>query len=248
VFGLRGAVGGKDLLTFVGGVQQVRPDNAAASDWQFANLNLKFGRPLADWAKTASNTGLFDDNVKYGYRQLPGWAAFADGGLSLQYMSRDASGGDSLVASAVGYQTQIGGRTYMRLSFQQNPLDDKGQVIPVDRKLWEFGRRIGGKFMALARYVSEDSLNGGTSLRTSMLGFRGRLSDRERMETVIVIDDKSYQSGHEHNTTYGLQYAREVGEGHYFIIKGTMTSGDSPSGILGGPDTYQVDFAYKKDI
>ena len=246
--GLRGAVGGGDRVTFFGGLQSLRPEGASPTDWQFANLNVKFGRPLADWAKNAGNGGLFDDSEKYGYRKLPAWASFADGGLSLRYMSRDAQGGEKLIASAVGYQTMLGGRTYLRLSFQQNPLTDKGQVIPVDRKLYELGRRIGGKFVVLARYLTDDNLTESKSLRTNMLGFRGRLSERERLETVIVLDNVVSQGDRYRTTTYGLEYAREAGEGHYFIIKGTLSHGDAPGGSVYGPDVYQVDFAYQKEI
>jgi hypothetical protein len=246
VLGLRGAVGGGDMLTFVGGVQRLQPDNGLPTNWQFANLNLKFGRPLAGWAKVASNTGLFDDNVTYGYRQLPGWASFADGGLSLQYMSRESPVGEKLIACAAGYQTMLDKHMYLRLSLQQNPLNDKGQVIPVDRKLYEVGRRCGGKFTALARYVSDDNLAEHKSLRTSLLGLRGQLSARERIETVIVLDDTTSQGVSYRTRTYGLEYAREVGEGHYLIIKGRYTQ-DAP-GLNYTRDDYQLDFAYKKDI
>ncbi|HUT74959.1 MAG TPA: hypothetical protein VM221_09045 [Armatimonadota bacterium] len=243
-FALRGGVGG-NRLTFVGGVQTLEVDDGAATDWRFGSLNLKLGRPLADWAK-AADTGLFDDNVKYGYRKLPTWVSFGDGGLSLCYMERQAIAGDKLIASAVGYQTMLGGRTYARLSFQQNPLtDDKQKVLAVDRKLIEVGHRFGGKFAALARYVTEDSLAEVKSLRSSMLGLRGRLSQRERLETVIVLDDMLAPGGRYRTATYGLEYAREAGEGHYLILKGTLTHGDAPGGAAGAPATYQVDLAYR---
>jgi len=248
VLALRGAVGGGDAFSFIGGVQKLQPEDGAATDWQFANLNLKLGRPLAEWAKGASNGGLFDDNVNYGYRKLPAWASFSDGGLSLQYMERAPEGGDKLIASAAGYQTMLGDRTYARLSFQQNPLADKGKVIPVDRKLYEMGRRFGGKFMALARYTTEESLDEAKSLRSSVLGLRGRLSERERLETVVVFDDVRSRDERNRTTTYGVQYAREVDDGHYLVIKGTFSDGGAPGGILNGPDVYQIDFAYKKTI
>ncbi|UCH36596.1 MAG: hypothetical protein JSV65_09655 [Armatimonadota bacterium] len=248
VLGLRGAIGGSDTFTFVGGLQTVQPEGDAATNWQFANVNLKFGRALADWAKAASDGGLFDDNTKYGHRKLPGWAAFADGGLSLQYMSRESETGDQLIASAAGYQTMLGDRAYVKLSFQQNPLTDKGKVIPVDRKLYEVGRRFGGKFMALARFITDDNLAESKSLRTSMLGLRSRLSERERLETVIVLDDVSSQGQRYRSTTYGLEYAREVNDGHYLIVKGTLTRDDRPGVSDELRDNYQVDFAYKKAI
>jgi hypothetical protein len=247
VLGLRGAVGRRDMFSFMAGLQTSQPEGGSPTDWQFANVNLKLGRPLADWAKAASNVGVFDDDVKYGYRQLPAWASFADGGLSLRYMSRDTQDGAKLIASAAGYQTMLGKRTYVRFSFQQNPLDDNGQVIPVDRKLYEVGRRIGGKFMALARYVSEDNSSTSQPLRSSMLGFRGRLSEHERLETVIVVDSTTSQGTHYGGTTYGLEYAREISDGHYLILKGTYTNSDIP-GSATGPECYQIDFAYKKDI
>lgn len=247
VFALRGAVGGHQTLTFLGGVQNMQPTNGAATDWQFANLNLKFGRRLDDWAKTASNTGLFDDDVKYGYRQLPAWASFNDGGLSLQYMSRSPQNGANLTAAAAGYQTMLGRSTYLKFSFQQNPLDSNAQVVTVNRTLYEVGRRFGAKFVALARYTSDGSLNGGTSVSTSLLGLRGRLSAHERLESVIVVDNSSGAGGTGTGTTYGLQYAREAGEGHYLIIKSTYSHGGQQAG-QNGPDSYQIDFAYKKDI
>ena len=247
VLGLRGAVGRRDMFSFIAGLQTSQPEGGSATDWQFANMNLRLGRPLADWAKAASNVGVFDDDVKYGYRQLPAWASFADGGLSLQYMSRDTQDGAKLIASAAGYQTMLGKRTYARLSLQQNPLNDKAQVIAVDRKLYEVGRRIGGKFMALARYISEDNSAESKSLRSSMLGFRGRLSEHERLETVIVVDSTTSQGQRYSGTTYGLEYAREVGDGHYLILKGTYSNNDTP-GAATSPESYQIDFAYKKDI
>jgi hypothetical protein len=248
VLALRGAVGRGDAFSFIGGVQKLQPEDSAATDWQFANLNVKFGRPLADWAKAASNGGLFDDNVKYGYRQLPAWASFSDGNLSLQYMERAPEGGDKLIASAAGYQTMLGGRTYGRVSFQQNPLTNEGAVIPADRKLFEVGHRFGGKFMALARYTTEDSLDEPKSLRSSVLGLRGRLSERERLETVIVFDDVRSPGDRYRTTTYGVEYAREIDDGHYLVIKGTLSDGGAPGGIVNGPDVYQIDFAYKKTI
>jgi len=246
VLGLRGAIGGGDILTFISGVQKLQAGNGLPTNWQFTNLNLKFGRPLADWAKVASNAGAFDDNVKYGYQQLPGWASFADGGLGLQYMAQESPSGEKLIASAAGYQSMLDKRMYVKLSLQQNPLNDKGEIIPVDRKLYELGRRFGGKFVALARYISDDNFAEHKSLRTSMLGLRGRLSERERMETVIVLDDTTSQGASYRTRTYGLEYAREVGEGHYLIIKGRYTQ-DAPA-FNYARDDYQVDFAYKKDI
>ena len=247
VLGLRGAVGRRDMFSFIAGLQTSQPQGGSATDWQFANANLRLGRPLADWAKAASNVGVFDDDVKYGYRQLPAWASFADGGLSLQYMSRDTADGAKLIASAAGYQTMLGKRTYARLSFQQNPLGDKAQVIPVDRKLYEVGRRIGRKFTALARYITEDNSAESKSLRSSMLGFRGRLSEHERLETVIVVDSTTSQGQRYGGTTYGLEYAREIGDGHYLVLKGTYSNNDTP-GTAVSPECYQIDFAYKKDI
>ena len=247
LLGLRGAIGGGDMLTFIGGVQKLQPENGSATDWQFANVNLKFGRPLADWAKAASNNGLFDDNVKYGYRQLPAWTWFGDRGLSLRYMSRQSQSGDSLIASGAGYQTMLGRHTYAKLSFQQNPLDGNGQVIPADRKLYEIGRRFGAKFVALARYMTDYDFAGQKALRSSMLGFRGRLSEHDRLETVIVLDDVSSQGDHDQSRTYGLEYAREIGDGHYLVLKGTYSNNDTP-GTAVSPECYQIDFAYKKDI
>lgn len=247
VYALRGVVGGRQMLTFLGGVQKVQLISGAATDWQFANLNLKLGRPLADWAKSASNTGLFDDDVKYGYRQLPAWATFADGGLSLQYLSRSPQNGANLTAAAAGYQTMLGRNTYLKFAFQQNPLDGNAKVVEVNRTLYEIGRRVGAKFVALGRYVSDDSLNGGKSVSTSLLGLRGRLSARERLESVIVVDNSSGVGGTGTSTTYGLQYAREAGEGHYLIIKSTYSHGGQQAG-QNGPDSYQIDFAYKKDM
>jgi hypothetical protein len=245
VLGLRGGVGRHDLFNFVAGLQTTRPEGGSPTDWQFANVNLKLGRPLADWAKAASNVGIFDDDVKYGYRQLPAWASFADGGLSLQYMSRDTADGAKLIASAAGYQTMLDKRTYVKLAFQQNPLDDQAQVVAVDRKLYEVGRRIGSKFTALARYMSEDNFAESKTLRSSMLGFRGRLSEHERLETVIIVDSTTSQGERYGGTTYGLEYAREIGDGHYLVLKGTYTNNDSP-GV--SPEGYQIDFAFKKDI
>ncbi len=246
VYALQGAIGGR--FKFTSGLQALQPVGGAATRWQFANLNLKLGRALADWAKAAGDGGLFDDNTKYGYRKLPAWAAFADGGLSLQYLERRPDNAQALIASGVGYQAMLGKLTYARLSFQQNPLTDKGQVIPVDRKLYELGRRLGGKFLALARYATEDGLTEAKYLRSSMLAVRGALSARERFETVIAVDDVVSPGQHSCTTTYGLEYAREAGEGHYFILKGTLCGGDAPGGILNSPDTYQVDLAYKKTL
>jgi len=248
VYALRGAMGGGDRFKFTSGIQTLQPEGGAATRWQFTNLNLKVGRPLADWAKAASDVGLFDDNTNYGYRKLPTWAAFGDGGLSLQYMERQPDNAEALIASAISYQAMLGSRSYARLSFQQNPLTDKGQVTPVDRKLYELGRRLGGKLLALARYTTEDGLTDPKYLRSSMLGVRGRLSARERFETVIVLDDVVSPGQHSRTTTYGLEYAREVDDGHYFVLKGTLCGGDAPGGILDGPSTFQVDLAYKKTL
>ena len=242
------AVGGRLALT--GGYQATAATNGTETRMHYAGITWKFGRPLAPWAAEASEAGvvaLFPDALTYGYRKLPAWKLLPDQGLYYQLTARGNEQGEGHNTSLLGYQTMLGRRSYLKLSLQEHPLDEKNNLTLAHRKLVELGRRLGGKLTLLGRLTSEGAAPG-TGLDSRMVALFGQLSAKERVSTVLIFDSAHYPGVSYHATTLGVEYSRELAEDHYLCVKATSTQSGKPS--VTGPEagSYRVDLAYRKDI
>jgi len=244
---LRGAVGRHDRFSFAGGTQSDSRDQGPKSSMVFADLQAKIASPLADWAKEASNKGIFDDHHTYGARDLPGWAQFADGGLHLQFVKGSGRPAASRTTYLAGAQTMLGKRMYLKASLLQNPLNDQNKVAAGRRMLYEFGTQS-GKFTALARHISDHDDASGKFVESNYFAVRSHLSQRERVEALVTLDKVNCLTGDYARTTFGVEYAREVNDGHYFTIKGTITQDGDPTKAAAARQDLRLDLGFKKPI
>ena len=137
---------GQDLL-------QVRNQPGAVTD--YSALLWKFGRPLAPWAKDLSAGGPSADLYRYGFARMPAWALIPESGIQYSLINRQVEGKPEVETEFLGYNRMLGGQAYLRYAKQDNPVDDKGNVIPVARTIYELGTRLGGRGSLVARSLSE---------------------------------------------------------------------------------------------
>jgi hypothetical protein len=223
-------------LSVAAGYQQVDGEQQAALS--YAGLNWKM-RPLRPWAQTAAAATLFSDADKYGWRKLPDWAN-AEGGLSLQVLSRGSQSGPGMLTYFGSFQTMMSPRMYLRLAAQQNPFDDKAKMSAVRRGLCEFGLSAWRKWTIIGRALREEDLQSGLVTKSHMLGLRSALSSRERLETVISVDGQSGPGAVDRRSA-GLLYSRELAADHMLSLKATFTDNET------GRDDLRWDLAFRKD-